>query len=284
MRKESQMSNQETSIVRRVRKLLKLAKNNPSAEESAAAAAKAQDLIDQHKIDEALLAAEQKRPAEDLLRDVSERVIWQFGGRSMTHWIVDLCRGVVQANGLYGWTGWEGGKRTYAAAGPEEDLMAASILVEWLVSEVGHLIEEERRTGDSEPGRSWANSFRMGCSYMIAKRVRESAHAKKEKLQREAEPNRDERYKLALEAGDQDMLIAMDGEQKEESPRYSLALVQTALEIIEKQKVENKGWARRRHSFKSGRSYSGTTWGGGFSAGVKAGKRAKIDSPKRLGG
>ena len=271
----------ESDVVRKVRKLLELARNNPSAEESAAAAAKAQELIEQHRIDEALLMAEQEKPAEEKLRDVSERVIYHFKGRNLVHWICSLGSGVAQANGLYSWHGWKNGRRTYEAAGPLDDLIAVEVLLDWLVAEVGHLIAQERREGRSEPGRSWGNSFRMGCAYMIGKRLREASYANKQRLKRQAEPDRDERYRLALEAGDQDMILAMDCERGEQSKQYSLAVVETALRLIEEQKVENKRWAKETHSFKSS-SYGGTAWGGGYSSGVAAGKRARINAPKRL--
>ena len=273
-----------SKVIERVKKMLALAANNPSAEEAAVAAAKAQALIEQHSIDIALLHASEK-PDEAKLREVAERVLYAFRGRTLTHWILDLCQGVKSATGLYGWTGYRRGRRVYEAAGPMETLIGAEVLIDWLVREVDSLWAAHKKTGEyadervlGNVGRSYTNSFRMGCASEISHRLYVAADEQLADAKRRASMSRDEAYTLAMEEGDTDTLASLDSGEK----RYGLAVVQKAFELVAQQKVENKEVARKKHKFVSSGSYGGSCGGSGWSSGVAAGKRAKISAPGRI--
>ncbi len=269
--------NKQEKIADKVRKLLAKARNNPSAEEAASAAAMAQSLMDRYRIDEALLSADEEAEGPRL-RDVTEAVLWRFKGRRMSYWIVELWRSTCRASDLYRWTGWIHGVRVLEASGPEEDLGMARELIAWLVGEVEHLIDVERKAGKSEKGRSWANSFRMGCADQIGRRLESEALKARERLEASADPKETSAaYQLAVEAGDREALLALD-----RAPKYEVALVETALAILGEQKTENEGWAKKKHTFSSSGSYGGTSWGGGYEQGSAAGKRANIRPGKAL--
>ncbi len=274
----------DDKIIERIKKLLALASNNPEAEEAALAAAKAQAMIDEHSIDIALLSASEA-PEEAKLQEVEERVVYQFKGRRLTHWILDITHAVCQSNDLYSWSGWgTRSRRAMKAAGPLTQLIAAEILVDWLVREVEHLYTQDKKNQDDvgslwEPGKAYANSFKMGCTHQISMRLRHAAHEAREDAERRASMTREEAYTLALKEEDTETLVSLDAGEK----RYDLAIVQKAFILLEEQKKENKDWAKKKYKFTS-RGYSGSTSSyAGWDGGVKAGKKAKIKTPKRLG-
>ena len=262
-----------SKIIERIRKMLALAANNPSAEEAAVAAAKAQALIDEHAIDIALLSA-QEAPEGAKLQEVEERVVYAFNSRNLTHWKVQIAHGVCRASGLYSWSGWDITKRVVKAAGPLTQLVAAEILTDWLVREVESLWKAHGAKGF---GRSYANSFRMGCAAEISKRLKEAAAESHREAKRRASLTTEEAYEEAIAAQDTDALAELDAG----APRYGLAIVRKAFALVEEQKDENKAWAREKHDFVSA-GYGGTSRGGGWGSGVAAGKRAKIKAPGRI--
>ena len=77
-------------LYQRVQKLLALAGHNPSSHEAASAAAKAQSLIDDHKLDLAILAALDANEEPPKLQDVSEATLYTFKGNRIQMWVLQL--------------------------------------------------------------------------------------------------------------------------------------------------------------------------------------------------
>lgn len=164
-------------IRERIRRLLALSESS-NVHEAAAAAAKAQELMSKHQIDSAELA-EQAGEVDEPLCDEDLQV---FGARLVT-WRATLAGAVAEANGCDSynqvWRG-EGGRQVRALTrivGPASSVQAVRYLVAYLEREIGRLCQVERSAGRSEA--YWLNSFRLGASYEIGRRVKEAARAAK---------------------------------------------------------------------------------------------------------
>lgn len=155
----------EPSIVERVRKLLALS-TSPNVHEAAAAAAKAQELIERHRIDLALLELE--AAGETTPVGVRQDVVYTFSGMRAFGWVLKLAQGIARANACRLWytsgyrlsevavdargkplRGPDGTLRRgrevpakIAGAGAPDDLKACAFLITYLVGEVDRLAAE----------------------------------------------------------------------------------------------------------------------------------------------
>lgn len=151
------------AVLDRVRKLLALA-TSPNVHEAALAAARAQELIERHRL-EGLLAAEAEAEADPITdgRDEPLEV-----ARRLRRWKGALAAGLAEANGCRAYTAEIGGKTHLLVAGRASDRAAILALWEWLVPRLEWLSATH---GAGQP-RDWHEAFRIGAAETIADRLR----------------------------------------------------------------------------------------------------------------
>lgn len=160
-------------IRERIRRLLALSESS-NVHEAAAAAAKAQELMSKHQIDSAELAER----AGEVDEPLCEEDLQVFGARLVT-WRATLAGAVAEANGCDSYNQvWRGGDGRQVRAltrivGPASSVQAVRYLLAYLEREIGRLCQVERSAGRSEA--FWLNSFRLGASYEIGRRVKLAA-------------------------------------------------------------------------------------------------------------
>ena len=156
-------------IISKVQKLLRLAGANNSPEEAAAAASKAQDLIDQHNLTEALLAFDTAQPVDE------EVVNFQTAGapldsqKTQQTWRVRLASTLAKINGC----------RIYlsgadiALVGRPSDAETVRYLYAYLTRETEQLADRHGKG----MGRTWRNNFRLGVVDTITHKLHEQHRA-----------------------------------------------------------------------------------------------------------
>lgn len=271
----------DQKIVDRIRKLLALATSD-NVNEAASAAAKAQELIERHNIDRAMLAED--KPDEHPLEDVVTQSIYDFPTSRAETWQIVIAQGVTGANGCKVYISKRGENPNLVGIGPLTSLLICSELMSWLTGEVERLLkEEESRARTNDHMRAWRNSFRVGAASTIANRLRAAKAETRKKLLAEAKGPTLEDHKRAAEAGDLDALIALDRKASEGASGYALARVETALARLDEQfdRVLEK---EKSLGLKKGSARSAGGSADGFSRGREAGKRASLNAGKRLRG
>lgn len=163
-----------SDIRERIRRLLALSESS-NVHEAAAAAAKAQELMTKHQIDQAEvaeLAGEDDEPLEDEELQV-------FGSKVVT-WRECLAAALATANGcdLYHRISRQGGRRRASSriVGPVGAVAAVRYMLAYLEREVDRLCQKE--AGDWGRGalpRSWYRNFRFGAAYAIGRRLHAAA-------------------------------------------------------------------------------------------------------------
>lgn len=183
----------------RIRKLLKLAANNPSVEEAAVAFEKAQALanihaLDLHELDPDGEEAAEAVPAEKReVEPVVEKMIVKW--KKVVAWKKDLVHAVARANGCQSFytsgSRWHRGGMTvfgqasdvatveyiYAAIEREMDKMTRTAVRHYkqeLHEEYGgpEALREEIYDGGVVSPRAWGRNFRLGAVHTIAQRLR----------------------------------------------------------------------------------------------------------------
>lgn len=174
-------------IVERIRKLRALS-TSTNANEAAVAAAEAQRLMNEHRVEEAMLMseAEQDAPIED--EDVLQCMA---GGRSRSvksvKWERVLLRGVAMANGCRQYTelapSVEQLRRNPSlnplgglhVVGRKSDVQATKYLLQLFHDEVNRLADRwsilEVARGAEPATKAAKNSFKLGCAMEISRRL-----------------------------------------------------------------------------------------------------------------
>lgn len=238
----------------RVRKLLELSKSN-NEHEAAQAAARAADLMLQHKIEEAELDTETE-PEE------AEEAVIGRDGRRVT-WKLVLVGGIAKSMGgsaYYSTFGRLMAEATYRVVAPSGAMPTIRYLYQYLVTEVNRLAEarweEHRRVvvedyglsrGSLQSARAWKSSFRVGCARAIRDRLQEQ---------------REKSLGKARKAQQSAALAVIDRER---------ALVDAYLEA----NVGPLGAGRP--------SSAGSSAPSGYSAGVQAGKEVSLSTERSRG-
>jgi Protein of unknown function (DUF2786) len=156
-------------LIRRIAALKRLAEGAGTPAEAAAAAAKAQQLMFAHNIEEAHLDA-RAATADDLY--VDERGIEAVGV-----WRQRLIAGIARTNfcrTVYSVGGPGGGRTTIALVGRRENIDHVLGLWRWLVLELEHMATRARSdvTAGGESVRTWKNSYYHGAVGAILDRLR----------------------------------------------------------------------------------------------------------------
>lgn len=157
-------------LLDRVRKLLALA-DSPNVHEAASAAALAQALIDEHRLQTLLDAEADDAHAADALDD--GRTTPLETGRRVRTWKTVLAAGLARLNSCVAYT--TGRKKTaeLLVAGHPSDRVAVLEVWRWLV----HRIELLSATLGPGQDRAWHDAFRIGAAEEIITRMAESQHA-----------------------------------------------------------------------------------------------------------
>jgi hypothetical protein len=161
-------STSHDEVLAKVRKLLALAGNGAATEgEATNAAAAAQRLIAQHRLDVALLddATDSKPEPASGSHEPLER------GQKAVHWRGILAEGVAVANGCQVY--WNRGN--LMIVGAPSDVASVRHLYTWLAREIDRL-GADAALGR---GRSYGRSWRMGCASRVVERIEEAAAAGK---------------------------------------------------------------------------------------------------------
>lgn len=161
----------DSKILVRIKKLLALASNNPEAGEAAAAAAKAADLLAEHKLSMAALDGVNTDPETT---KVGERWV-SFGG---SLWIQWLAVSVGRATGTKPILMRVGGKSGLVFVGKADDVATAIEMMGWLTTQIKSLAARYARE-QGVGGKTVMVSFANGASQTVCHRLNESFNARK---------------------------------------------------------------------------------------------------------
>jgi hypothetical protein len=157
-----------TEVLEKIKKLLRLAaSDNPN--EAALAAAKAQELMDRHKLNQAMLATPSE-PEEGVVHfDDPDDALDTFGGKRVT-WKDSLSAGLAKYNGCFIYVdNRTRGEIRLVIVGRPSDVQTVRYLYAFCVREI------ERLTRAQGPGhgRTWTNNYRRGCVASIYEALHE---------------------------------------------------------------------------------------------------------------
>ncbi len=150
-------------LLDKVRKLLALA-GSSNVHEAALAAAKAQELIDRHRLED-LLRAEahaDTEPLEDGRADPLET------SKRLRRWKTVLAAILADANGCISYTLPVGAKTAICLAGRPADREAARALWTWLLPRIEWL----SATHGAGQSKRWHDDFRVGAAQAVAEQLR----------------------------------------------------------------------------------------------------------------
>jgi Protein of unknown function (DUF2786) len=164
-----------TEILRKVQKLLALSGNNSNAEEAATAAAKAQALMDEYRITQAMLYVERDRDDEEEIVDFAKKdaPLDNLGSRLPT-WRGALATILAKANQCYTFAQKKVELLTREVSthieivGRPSDVDTVRYLYAYLVREIDRLVARDGRGC----GKTWANNYRIGVVETISLRLR----------------------------------------------------------------------------------------------------------------
>jgi len=158
----------------RVRKLLALA-NSPNPHEAAVAAARAQALIETHRLQAWLHAEQQVEEDPDPIVDARDAPLET--SRRLRKWKVALAGALAEVNGCIAYTLPRGREHAIVLVGRSRDREAVAELWDWLVRRIEWLSATH---GAGQP-RQWHEAFRVGVVDAVAARLRDT----NEQVQRE---------------------------------------------------------------------------------------------------
>ena len=237
----------------KIKKLLRLA-TSANVNEAAAAAGQAQALIEKYNIDLSMAEAEGDdgsepvrdwKPADN--RDIPLFVVKQ----RMPTWRWSLAWSVAEVNGCKPWSysdyvtredGSWGWQRTAYLVGDPRDAAHAAAIYQYIEAQIDALC---KRKG-AGMGRAWANSFRMGAASEIGRRLEQASRAERKRLKGEAE-----------------------GEQ-------ALVRVEAAIARLDERGAKVTAFMEAMEMSYSSGGGGSVSDGGGYSAGVKAGRSIKL--------
>lgn len=150
----------------RVRKLLALA-TSPNPHEAALAAARAQALIEAHRLQAWLDAERSVEEDPDPIVDARDEPLEV--GRRLRTWKVVLAATLAEANGCIAYTQDRGRDEAIVLVGRGRDRAAVAELWGWLVKR----IEWMSATHGAGRSRQWHEAFRIGVVDAVAERLRE---------------------------------------------------------------------------------------------------------------
>jgi hypothetical protein len=152
------------NIITRVQKLLRLSQANSNAEEAASAAAKAQELIDQHNLTTAMLALDGAEPeVDEPIYDFFKAGSPLDTQKTQQRWRGVLALHIAKMNSCRVY--WSGA--SLALVGRPSDADTVRYLYGYLAYEVERLAATQ-----AGMGRTWRNNFRLGVVDTIAEKLK----------------------------------------------------------------------------------------------------------------
>jgi Protein of unknown function (DUF2786) len=237
------------SILDKVRKLLRLAGNNPNPEEAASAAAAAQRLLDAHNLSAAMLELETEAPPKP------EEPIEDYGSGAALGVVSDhaaqrLASTIARANGcrIYLMGGMRQGQRVCLVGRPT-DAEAVRYLFAWVSSEMARLAEAHGRG----KGRVWRNNFKLGIVDTIGRKLREGREA-----------------------------MAAEAKATAAHNPHALMVVSSALAQLEQRGGSVELWVKKHLKLRMGRSSGARYDGSAREAGRKAGESIALRGGRPL--
>lgn len=158
------MARDPQALVDRVRKLLALAES-PNVHEAASAAEAAQALIERHRLQGLLEAAEAQDDLQQAMTDGQDAPLEQ--ARRVRKWKTVLAAQLAALNGCVAYTAGRRGDERLLLAGHPDDRAAVAEVWSWLT----HRIELLSATHGAGQDRAWHDAFRIGAAETIAARM-----------------------------------------------------------------------------------------------------------------
>lgn len=192
----------KTEAIEKVRKLLALA-NSANENEAAAAAGRAADIMERHRLDAAMVAeAEQRDVEREEAFSMNEDQPAERAHARMPAWYWALAWAIAEANRCkprQRVAVAQGGKRAVTFAGRPSDAAAARYMLDALANETDRLGSEFVARHNASRSRAVGKSFRLGCAAAIAERLQASVADTTSKVRAELRA-----------AGDQQALVRLD--------------------------------------------------------------------------
>lgn len=163
----------------KVRALLKLAARAGTPGEAAAAASRAQAVLDRYEItrDEAEAAHD-----DEMTSTLDEERGWIDAESAIAEWRYLLVARLARFNGLAAFVGRRGAGYSYEVAGRRGAIATARVLYVWLAAET---LRQSRRECRGM-GRRYADSFKIGFVEMVMHRMELDRHLRFEAEKRQA--------------------------------------------------------------------------------------------------
>jgi len=269
----------DDKIKAKIRKLLTLSQNNPSAEEAAVAFGMAQTMATRHGLGLDDIDKVSPDAPDEIVGEIKKRNIAPWD--KAVPWKMHLVQALAMANGCKAYTspGRGGGAHAY---GQEKGLDA----VEYLYAAIAHQVnamasaavqaykndpETDARWGGSP--RAFGNAFRMGAVHKIYQRMKSQLKVLQEEQEKIAK---------ALPG-----MKKSGWETRPESvkpPMAALAVLDRKADFLERLRDEVQTYGKRKLGLRStGRSYtSGQRSNGGYQAGRAAGGGINLGGNKAL--
>jgi hypothetical protein len=169
----------DAQIAERVRKLLRLAESNPEPREAALALAQAQALMTRHGIAAEMLREEQGAPEEPMqlwAEPLADRA------RARARWLWALAITLARANGCALYVeNRHGHAQGIRLVGRASDAATVRYLLTYCERAIEALARRNRGNG-----RTWLNSYRLGCVDAIAAAIRREQSATVDSMRQEA--------------------------------------------------------------------------------------------------
>jgi hypothetical protein len=237
------------NILDKVRKLLRLAGNNPNPEEAATAAAMAQRMLDAHNLSAAMLELETEAPPRP------EEPIQDFGSGAVLGVVRDhaaerLASVIARANGcrIYFMGGLRQGRRI-CLVGRATDAEAARYLYAWVAAEMTRLAEAHGHG----MGRVWRGNFKLGIVDTVGRKLREGREA-----------------------------MAAEAKATAAHNPHALMVVSTALAQLEQRSKSVEVWMKSHLKLSAGRASGARYDGSAREAGRRAGESIALRGGRPL--
>jgi hypothetical protein len=242
-------------VVDKIRKLLRLAES-ADVNEAAAAAGAAQRLMEEHRIDQAMISLDDDEsdgtPDEEDIRSWADEPL-ESSGR-LPGWKSQLAVAIAGVNGCQVFLGraykgddYDHPQTTLCLVGRPSDVASVRYLFAYLTKEIDRLCKLHGRG----LGRTWANSFRVGAVHTVRKRLKQA----QEKARLDA------RSKLKGKG------------------TTALAKLDLALARVDKRALEAEAWMKEHLKLTSARSSRTRRDWDAYAAGKRAGGSIDLSGP-----
>lgn len=167
-----------SKIIDKIRAILELSKNNPSAEEAATAAALAQELMFKHQIGMADLDVAEERDSGEIIADDIQRKM-----KNREPWKEAVLLGLTKSLGAEMFLH---GRQAYRLLGTKETVQVVQYMFGYLALEIEAISDRAWKEASKDPKTvvmltqgKWKKSFRMGAANTVRRRLEDQARYQK---------------------------------------------------------------------------------------------------------